>query len=925
MAVTEILRGIGSWSFQLRQDTPPRVMNALKYFGHIMINTGRVDPRVVGDAGLAASRYVGIYRGKGASADQYTLIGPGLAAWLGDEDGKGEIFETPLAINHDFEDAIPLLLPDSIAPGTIYDLNPGVPFQTTIQYVTPREAIDYICQTIGAVWKVNNDGTLDAGLESDLFTVVPKAAVRRKNSGDDMFMKSFLGKLATDQDMNDFTTRLLLLASGTEGSTVTATADIDPGLNPYVDLHGNVVKLTRIVSESETDATNAPARAQLQLNRFSGPRQSLTMSTSRYDLKGDVEVGDYLWAYDPEVGVYDLDNEVVFQGERFWPTALQLTEMTWPIIKGMSVAYRDGAGNWLDLTDHILWESGETTLVVGGYNRSLGGDGGIGGSRPIPDTSVPDAPTWNPDEFQYSVYQSPIDGSTRAQVNLSWDQPLNIGGTPILDGDHYEIRYRPSTTPIFPVTHQQMSLLTHAALAAGTHQNPITYPAVDDWETAYVPFDQQTYMLQNLPTNMPYEAQIRAVDAAKPPNPSDWSSNVVFQTSADTIPPATPAPPSSLAASILSIQVTHELGRADGGTFNLDLDLHHLEIHGGNYSNFTPTADSLIGKALANAGMMFANTPVVASFPLDNLAPVFFKVIAVDGDGNASPASTAISATAELVNDAHITSLTVSKVTAGTITANWLQAGIMRTGISPNPRVEMAYYGITAYDNNNSLTFFVDSFTGNLWMRGELRSGPDSGSRVIINPNNSGYPEIRFYPTGGASTPCVRLLAHSYNDPRGAPNAGMKWSQLDGSGFDAGGEIEMGQTGVKMGHYNAFTGQWAYYWIDEQSRHALRGTFNASNYDSYSALVVGQSGFINPNGGVFTGSVSYGGPTLASNARIIANTVNYGINQHTWGIAVLDGNTQNGFSYAISFQWNELGGGYYTMPNGYINYWAYRI
>lgn len=924
MAVTEILRGIGSWSFQLRQDTPPRILDALKYFGHIMINTGRIDPRVTGDAGLAASRYVGIYRGKGASGDQYTLIGPGLAAWLGDEDGKGEIFETPLVINHDFEDAIPLLLPDSITAGTIHNLNPGVPFQTSIQYVTPREAIDYICQTVGADWKVRNNGTLDAGLESDLFTVIPKAAIRRKNAGDDMFMKSFQGKLATDEDLNDFSTRVLLLASGTEGSTVTATADINPGLNPYLDLHGNVVKMTRIVSESETDATNAPARAQLQLNRFSGPRQALTMSTSRYDLKGDVQVGDYLWAYDPEAGVYDLGNEVVFKGERFWPLALRLTEMTWPIIQGMSVAYRDGSGAWIDLTDYILWESGETTLVVGGYNRKLGGDGGIGGSRPIPDTSVPDAPTWNEDEFQYSVYQSPVDGTTRAQVNLNWDQPLNVGGSVILDGDHYEIRYRPSSVPIFRVTHQQMSARTHAQLALGTHRNPIVYPVTDDWETAYVPFDQQTYMLQNLPTNMPYEAQIRAVDGAKPPNPSDWSLVTVVQTSSDTIPPATPAPPSSIAASILAIQITHDLGRADGGTFNLDLDLHHLEVHGGNYSGFTPTHESLLGKVLANQGMMFAHTPVVASFSLDNLTPVFFKVIAVDNDGNMSPPSVAVSATAELVNDAHITNLTVSKITAGTITSDWIIGAFIRTGLAPNARVELYWAGITAYNSDNYNTFWLDSATGNLWMQGSLKSGPDTGPRVIINPFNNGNPEIRFLPQGDPSQ-YIEMQAYLFSDPRGVVNAGMKISSKDDSDNLQGGELEFGQTGVKMGQYNVYTGEWAYYWIDEQSRHALRGTFNASNYDAYSALIVGQSGTIASGlPATFFGTVSYGGPTLASAARVIATAVQFNVAGFPWTIGVLDGTNQSGFTYIYYFEINDTGA-LESIRGGYINFWAYRV
>lgn len=706
MAVTEILRGIGSWSIQLKPDTPKEVLDALQWFGHIAINTGSINPRLAGDAILASSRYVGIYRGKGASGDQYSLVGPGMAAWLGDEDGKGEVYETAVVLNHDFNDAIPLLLPDSVLPGTIHDINPGSPYVGQFQYISPREAIDYLCQTVGAEWRVNNNGTLDAGLQQHLFKSIPEAAIWRRGWGADMFLEALKGQMATDQDMNDFTTRVLLLASGTEGSTVTASADINPGLNPYKDLHGNTVKLTRIVSEGDTDATNAPARAQLQLNRFSGPRTALTMSTSKYDLKGTAQVGDYIWAFDPETGIYDLANEVVFKGERFWPMRIRLTEMTWPIVEGMSMAYRDYNGNWTDLTPYLMFESGDTTLVVGGYNRSLGGDGGSGGTRPIPDTSVPAAPAWNESEFRYSVYQSPLDGSTKAQVELSWDQPLNVDGSVILDGDHYEIRWRASTTPVFPATHAQMAERTHNQLAAGTHDEPIVYDVPTTWETAFAGFDQLNYLLIELTTNMPYQAQIRAVDAAKPPNAGAWSTVALFQTSRDTIPPAVPAPP-VVAASRIAVQVIHNLGRADGGTFNLDMDLHHLEVHGGNLSNFAPTKDTLIGKMLANIGMLRAKTPVVNSFNIDNLNPLYFKVIAVDADGNASEPSSGVQVTAQLIDSAHISDLTASKVTAGTITANWILGSYIVTGFAPNARTVMGPFGLEGWDDEGNNTYWL--------------------------------------------------------------------------------------------------------------------------------------------------------------------------------------------------------------------------
>lgn len=732
MSVTEVLQGLGEWSLTLSANTPKETLDRLGVFGHVAIHAGAVDPRVARDALLLDSRYVGVYRGKANNPTeegvQYTLKGPGMAFWLGDEDGKGHNFETPLSLNTTFAAWVAALLPPSVAAGTIV----AVPktFNYTFQYVSPREALNYMCGTLECAWRINGNASVDAGLESDLFTVVPEAALVRKGPGVDMFLKGLAGAMATEVDMSDFTTRTVLLANGAEAATVTATADIAPVKNPYKDLFGNPVKLTRFISESDTDATNAPVRAQLQLNRFSDAKRAISLSSNDYDLKGDVAVGDYMWVFDPDIGVVDNANEVNFRGDRLYPMKLRLTEITWPVTKEMGVAFRDQDGNWFDLTPYVVPEGGDTNLVVGGFYKALGdGDGGSVGSRPIADTSVPAAPTWVT-PFIHSVYQNDV-GDTRAQVQLKWLRPNNIDGSSILDGDHFEIRYRSSSTPIFPSTHVQMSAFTHLQLANGTHQQPITY-VPGPYRYVIVPWDQLSFLLDDLPTNMPFEAEIRAVDSAKPANAGAWSALTVFQTSGDTLPPATPAPP-SIAAGRMNVQMTHTLGRSDGGTYNLDMDLHHFELHGEYEPLFTPSASTLLGKVVANAGMIRAQVPAVGSVPIESLLPVYFKVIAVDNDGNKSPASTAVQSTALLVDDAHISSLTVSKITAGTITATWVNAGLIYSGVLGAARTQQSVLGFEAYDSTNTRTFFVESATGNVTITGTFQTGT-GGDRVVLDP-----------------------------------------------------------------------------------------------------------------------------------------------------------------------------------------------
>lgn len=843
MSVSEKLGALGSWSIQLSAGTPKEVLQKLDYFGHITIHAGHVDPRIDGDALLRSSRYTGVFRGKGLNSGNRTLKGPGMAFWLGDEEDKGDLIESLLTFSGaSFEDIMTGLLPPggAVTEGTFFTL-PGT-HDFNFQYASRRKAIDYVCATLGADWRVNGDATLDAGLESDLFVTVPQAALSQRGVGVDMFLRTVDGDISTEQDMEDLTTRTVLLAEGQEAATVTATADINPVSNVWKDLNGNPIRLTRIVSESGTDATNAQARAQLQLNRFSGSRDSITCSSEEYDLKGTVKVGDYLWVFAPDEGVYDLNNEVIFLGERMYPMRLRLVELAWPITPGMSVSFRRSDGTWLDLTPYVIWESGQSNLVVGGYNRSLisGAEGGPAGTRPIADTSIPDVPTWV-EPFRNSIYQS-NSGVNRAQVELEWVRPENVDGTTILDGDRYDIRYRNSAYPIFPVTHSQMSAFTHNQLAAGTHEMPIVYTP-GEWQYLSVPFDVTRAMLADLPVNMPYEAQVRAVDSAKPANAGAWSVSAIFQTAADTLPPAVPAPP-SIASSTLAVQMTHELGRSDGGTFNLDPDLHHLELHGEYTPLFTPNETTLLGRFSATHGMMLSQTPVVATAQVDSVLPVYFKVIAVDEAGNASAASTAVQATALLVDDAHISNLTVSKVTAGTISANWLVGARIISGNAAGARSEMNSSGFEAYNSLLQRTFFVEGSTGNVTLTGKVQTA-FGDARVLVDPamvafDGSLVPSVAWYDVTSVPT-FVRASAQGARFVIGAKNTGNQSAEGGYLEFNL---VSGGTAGsAYLGFASTILGTNSYYQIGSNGAHHLRGYFAKTNHlGGPGALYVDQIG-----------------------------------------------------------------------------------
>jgi hypothetical protein len=741
MSVTEVLRGLGQWNIGLDvEKMPDKIWKQITKFGHIAIHVGRVDPRVSGDSLLRTSRYTGVVIGQTDDDSRKSIDGFGINFWLGDSENKGDIRETLLAFDPavSFQDAIIALLPSSgaVVAGTIVDI-PEM-WGGSHQYKTSGEDIDYVCQTLGAAWRVNGDATLDAGYESDLFVVNPKTVVMRKMLSDfsdqamyDMFMKGLSGLSATSSDMEDFTTRVLLLAQNAEGTSSTATADILPGKNPYKDLHGNSVKITRIVQESDTDPANADARAQLQLNRFTSPREALTLSTSTYDVKGDLAVGDYLWVCDPVMDLVDVANEVRFRGKLINPMKLRLTETTWPIVKGYSVLFRDYNGNWIDLTDYVEHETGDTQLVVGGYNRSLtsGGGGVFPVTPPSPenDTTIPDQTEWDT-PWQQAMYQSPITGESRSEVELKWSKPLNTDASNITDLDYYEIRYRQSVTPLYPLTIDEMA--EYEVDELNTVEDPLILGIEGEWQYARAPGEVLKYRMGELLPGQTYEAQIRAVDTARPPHLGEWSDLIQWQASRDIFPPATPAAP-IIASSQVAILVEHHLGRADGGEFNLDRDLHHLKVYMGSDPLFVPTPAGLLGVIQANWGMISGEVPVVGSFQVTNIGPMYYKVTAVDESGNESLPSAGVVATAELIDDQWVRNLRVDKITAGTISADWLLGAYIRTG-KTGARVEMSYKGIDGYGPDNIKKLNWDSASGQLRVIGSGGIAVTGGGNIEI-------------------------------------------------------------------------------------------------------------------------------------------------------------------------------------------------
>lgn len=775
--VTQVHRATGS--FELNFDgLPQELIDQLDELGHVVVTQVREDGPSVGDGLLTASRYVGVVIGrrKEKTGSEFTLTGDGMAWWLGTEDKAGAVYETAKTYSGaTFSAVVTDLLPPAITPGTL--TNTGLPTYTgTQQYQSPREALDYVCDTVGAEWRVNGDGTLDAGPASAVFASGRALIVRRAaDAGEDMTLRAFPGPAQTDRDLEDFTTRVVVLGEVDGTSVVQGSWDISGGLNPYKDIHGNAVQLTRLVSESSTEGVNADARAAAIGAQYSGPQRAITLDTSDYDMRGVIEVGDTVWIHDPEAGLEDPANEVQFRGQRLNPVAEQVTTISWPVTDGMGVYYRSRLGAWLDLSRWLV-PSGDTTSVEVGKNKRdlVSSASSPVGRIPTPDTSIPGVVAFVT-PFKASTYQRGDTGESKAQVQVKWSALLtNTDASAFIDGSHYEIRYRPSADPLYPATYSQAAAAgTYSSL--GTWGTPISQ-TFSDYQTAYAPIDATTALIAELPPGTPIEFGIRALDSATPPNAGAWSATYTQYTPVDVDPPADPAAP-VVAGSKIAILVKHYLGASTGGTFNLALDLARLDVHLGATSTFTvdnrplEEGGTLIGKIVATRAQILGQIPVLGTFAVDTTTQVWVKVVAVDVAGNPSGSSAAAAVTAELIDSQWVSDLTADKVTSGTMVGSYIVGGEFTTAPS-GQRVRFGFDGIEAYLSDGVTKFVdVDIAAQTVTVVGEF-STAFSGQRIRINPGSALPDTIAIYPSGGGDF--GRIMA------RTAPGDGSAAILIDG-------------------------------------------------------------------------------------------------------------------------------------------------
>ena len=772
MSVTEKLMAPGQFSVQLdKTKVPNSIINQIDAWGHIVIVPADVNVQEFNDSSLLdQSDYTGIVYSLEIGDEQNVVItGQGLIAYLGDSDSRGmPIAETggPTGVrsytNTTLENVLDttgtpkgLLRDESgnqgpIRKGNITD--PGSNYTGKHYTESALKAIKYVCQELGVEFKVNQKGLLDAGPVGNLFaghTSDPTSIIVRGQTGEDPNITGLTtSSLVAQFDASEFVNKVELVASkyGAEANYGSASAST----NPYKDLFGSALKRTQYVSDPQTPNTSKNTRATAYLNELNLVKKTLNVSLDEYDISGDFEVGDKIFIFDPDIGFVDTEAdrladsrsslfETVYQGRILNPTKIRILGITWPIKSGYGVFYRKSNGTYLELTDYLLYETGDVQLEVGDVaptiSESLGFSGYTLDQVGTNDKTVPNAPS---NLTQVAGTYTDGNGVSKAFIKLSWTQPTNSDGSTIIDGSIYRVRYKAKAD----------SLSNNITDSTGTQ--------VTDYQFQSVTFGTTEFVIYDLSPNTFYEVGVQTIDQSG--FNSSFTTISSVQTPRDGSAPNKPAGFSTIASNPLRVQFIHKLGQAknDAGNavspvvdFTLAKDIDHLNIYASTTSGFNLAYNSTtkkvvnssfkIGELKASHAHITNGIPTIGYIDLDNATTHFFRLTAVDSSGNESEPSDEQSGNADLVDTAHIANLAVTEalIANAAITNAKIATAAIGTANIQDAAITNAKINDLNATKINAGTISADRIASGSIDTSKLNFTPLSSSNVVASINAS--------------------------------------------------------------------------------------------------------------------------------------------------------------------------------------------
>lgn len=391
---------VGGFDLRMAVNTPERIRKLTdSAFSQVVVTATWVDSSALSTSELLnLARWSGLLRKR--SADRTRWEGPGIAALLGDEDGKANTYSAPLSASarplYDGSNTSAIRTnvlrlsgdgANGITVGTI--ASSATPTKTFNIEVgdSPRDVLDAVCDiftTSGTdpyEWRINPDGTLDVAKRATLFPATASPTVlasRRRDAlavGDELLPVTSWDNV---DDWDDWTSTVTVTGPTVTlyGSEYTYSGIDTIGSNPYADLAGADLLMRRVVetNKSNNNATNESI-AERVLGRYDDVERRPTLSTDAYDPGKLCPVGDSILVFDLDAGIYDKSSQKDAGSMLVFPRTVRVVGMTWPVRDGMGVYVVDrtsGSAVVTDVSEWVLPETGDARVEVGAPRRLLG-------------------------------------------------------------------------------------------------------------------------------------------------------------------------------------------------------------------------------------------------------------------------------------------------------------------------------------------------------------------------------------------------------------------------------------------------------------------------------------------------------------------------------------------------------------------------
>lgn len=341
--VTEQVMAQGNFQVQLdNAKFKPSLWELCEQFDYIIITPQWVDSRQFTDAAmLGFSRFTGVLTIKRFNDQGLALEGAGLHWLLGEETDEpiGPVLQGATSFSGSTLTSVfsTALAGTGLTSGTITTTGLGT-YTGTHYFSTPSEIIRTACLSVGAEYRVNHDGTVDAGQKQYVYTITqPRGFVTRRGWGTDIYLKSMpVANMTTVRDSSNYIEEIIIVSEDTGGvKTETASQARSPA-GGYLNLAGTALNRVMVASQGVTDPVSAATYALSELNQRSiEQRQDIT--TDHYEFYGgSVGVGDAFYCWDPPA-FKDDTNPVFFRGDLTFPLTSRLLQVDWDLDSSMGV------------------------------------------------------------------------------------------------------------------------------------------------------------------------------------------------------------------------------------------------------------------------------------------------------------------------------------------------------------------------------------------------------------------------------------------------------------------------------------------------------------------------------------------------------------------------------------------------------------